>query len=227
MIPEVNCITGCPQDGGAGCSPPTRDIFMSHLLKEPLVILSQLPASLPLAGKPQFWVPSGDSRLSVATSVSSMLSTWWGLPLPKMKMREGDRSWVPPTSSVITSCHHPCTHLEDTGHSMSARYSRVTPYRFEVVFNPLADFSPLFPQHLENFTLASSGRGQLFLDGKGQCPFDPQHTYTALLVGEYGARVGWDGVEGEGGGPHCCSPHILCLGRWRALCWHHEQLPGQ
>uniref|UniRef100_A0A8D2NWT6 Semaphorin 4A n=1 Tax=Zosterops lateralis melanops TaxID=1220523 RepID=A0A8D2NWT6_ZOSLA len=24
--------------------------------------------------------------------------------------------------------------------------------------------------------------GQLFLDGKGQCPFDPQHTYTALLV---------------------------------------------
>ncbi|NXP42948.1 SEM4A protein, partial [Leiothrix lutea] len=36
--------------------------------------------------------------------------------------------------------------------------------------------------HLENFTLVSSGRG-LFLDGKGQCPFDPQHTYTALLVG--------------------------------------------
>lgn len=33
----------------------------------------------------------------------------------------------------------------------------------------------------------SSGRGQPFLDGKGQCPFDPQHTYTALLVGEYGA----------------------------------------
>ncbi|XP_010000566.1 PREDICTED: semaphorin-4A, partial [Chaetura pelagica] len=36
--------------------------------------------------------------------------------------------------------------------------------------------------HLENFTLVSSGRGQPFLDGKGQCPFDPQHTYTALLV---------------------------------------------
>ncbi|XP_041901036.1 semaphorin-4A-like [Corvus kubaryi] len=36
--------------------------------------------------------------------------------------------------------------------------------------------------HLENFTLMSSGRGQPFLDGKGQCPFDPQHTYTALLV---------------------------------------------
>ncbi|KAM6228938.1 semaphorin-4A isoform 1-T1 [Spheniscus humboldti] len=36
--------------------------------------------------------------------------------------------------------------------------------------------------HLENFTLISSGRGQPFLDGKGQCPFDPQHTYTALLV---------------------------------------------
>ncbi|XP_056366022.1 semaphorin-4A [Oenanthe melanoleuca] len=35
---------------------------------------------------------------------------------------------------------------------------------------------------LENFTLVSSGRGQPFLDGKGQCPFDPQHTYTALLV---------------------------------------------
>ncbi|XP_049662289.1 semaphorin-4A isoform X1 [Accipiter gentilis] len=35
---------------------------------------------------------------------------------------------------------------------------------------------------LENFTLMSSGRGQPFLDGKGQCPFDPQHTYTALLV---------------------------------------------
>ncbi|XP_066424323.1 semaphorin-4A [Molothrus aeneus] len=35
--------------------------------------------------------------------------------------------------------------------------------------------------HLESFTL-TSGRGQSFLDGKGQCPFDPQHTYTALLV---------------------------------------------
>ncbi|XP_056178269.1 LOW QUALITY PROTEIN: semaphorin-4A [Falco biarmicus] len=35
---------------------------------------------------------------------------------------------------------------------------------------------------LENFTLVSSGRGQPFLDGKGQCPFDPQHTHTALLV---------------------------------------------
>lgn len=32
----------------------------------------------------------------------------------------------------------------------------------------------------------SSGKSQPFLDGKGQCPFDPQHTYTALLVGEYG-----------------------------------------
>uniref|UniRef100_A0A8C0IDS5 Semaphorin 4A n=1 Tax=Bubo bubo TaxID=30461 RepID=A0A8C0IDS5_BUBBB len=28
----------------------------------------------------------------------------------------------------------------------------------------------------------SSSKGQPFLDGKGQCPFDPQHTYTALLV---------------------------------------------
>ncbi|XP_072774640.1 semaphorin-4A isoform X3 [Taeniopygia guttata] len=36
--------------------------------------------------------------------------------------------------------------------------------------------------HLENFTLVPSGRGQPFLDGKGQCPFDPKHTYTALLV---------------------------------------------
>ncbi|XP_069734829.1 semaphorin-4A isoform X1 [Phaenicophaeus curvirostris] len=36
--------------------------------------------------------------------------------------------------------------------------------------------------HLENFTLVSNSRGQPFLDGKGQCPFDPQHTYTALLV---------------------------------------------
>ncbi|XP_063276431.1 semaphorin-4A isoform X2 [Prinia subflava] len=35
---------------------------------------------------------------------------------------------------------------------------------------------------LEDFTLVSGARGQLFLDGKGQCPFDPQHTYTALLV---------------------------------------------
>ncbi|XP_064355006.1 semaphorin-4A isoform X2 [Dromaius novaehollandiae] len=35
---------------------------------------------------------------------------------------------------------------------------------------------------LENFTLVASGRGQPFLDGKGQCPFDPQHTHTALLV---------------------------------------------
>lgn len=84
---------------------PPRDIFVSHLLKEPLVILTQLPATLPLAGKPQFWVPS----------VSSMLSTWWGLPLPKMTMREGDRSQVPPASSVISPCHHPCTHLEDMG----------------------------------------------------------------------------------------------------------------
>ncbi|NXJ99902.1 SEM4A protein, partial [Corythaixoides concolor] len=38
--------------------------------------------------------------------------------------------------------------------------------------------------HLENFTLVSSSRGQPFLDGKGQCPFDPQHTYTALLVAD-------------------------------------------
>ncbi|NXG44047.1 SEM4A protein, partial [Psilopogon haemacephalus] len=44
---------------------------------------------------------------------------------------------------------------------------------------------PLCPQLLENFTLVGSSRGP-FLDGKGQCPFDPQHTYTALLVGEYG-----------------------------------------
>ncbi|XP_063213541.1 semaphorin-4A isoform X1 [Chroicocephalus ridibundus] len=36
--------------------------------------------------------------------------------------------------------------------------------------------------HRENFTLVSSRRGQPFLDGKGQCPFDPQHTHTALLV---------------------------------------------
>ncbi|XP_057265946.1 semaphorin-4A [Pezoporus wallicus] len=35
---------------------------------------------------------------------------------------------------------------------------------------------------LENFTLVASSRGQPLLDGKGQCPFDPQHTYTALLV---------------------------------------------
>ncbi|NWU49638.1 SEM4A protein, partial [Dromas ardeola] len=47
--------------------------------------------------------------------------------------------------------------------------------------------------HRENFTLVSSRRGQPFLDGKGQCPFDPQHTHTALLVGEYGASGphGW------------------------------------
>ncbi|NWY08192.1 SEM4A protein, partial [Nothoprocta ornata] len=36
--------------------------------------------------------------------------------------------------------------------------------------------------HLENFTLVASGRGQPYLDGKGQCPFDPQHTHTALLA---------------------------------------------
>ncbi|KAM6330966.1 semaphorin-4A isoform 2-T2 [Alca torda] len=36
--------------------------------------------------------------------------------------------------------------------------------------------------HRENFTLVSSHRGQPLLDGKGQCPFDPQHTHTALLV---------------------------------------------
>ncbi|NWI13838.1 SEM4A protein, partial [Crypturellus soui] len=35
---------------------------------------------------------------------------------------------------------------------------------------------------LENFTLVASGRGQPYLDGKGQCPFDPQHTHTALLA---------------------------------------------
>lgn len=57
----------------------------------------------------------------------------------------------------------------------------------------------------------SSSRGQPFLDGKGQCPFDPQHTYTALLVGEYGTSGphGWapipgDGAEGGGGGDPCC-----------------------
>lgn len=60
--------------------------------------------------------PSGDSRFSVPASVSSVLSTWWGLPLPKTKMREVDRSRVPAASSVITPCHHPCTHLEDMGH---------------------------------------------------------------------------------------------------------------
>ncbi|NXI38520.1 SEM4A protein, partial [Galbula dea] len=37
--------------------------------------------------------------------------------------------------------------------------------------------------NLENFTLVdTSSRGQPFLDGKGQCPFDPQHTCTALLA---------------------------------------------
>lgn len=41
------------------------------------------------------------------------------------------------------------------------------------------------------------------LDGKGQCPFDPQHTYTALLVGEYGASglsagLPWSGGRGWG-----------------------------
>ncbi|NXS55661.1 SEM4A protein, partial [Brachypteracias leptosomus] len=58
--------------------------------------------------------------------------------------------------------------------------------------------------HLENFTLASSSRGQPFLDGKGQCPFDPQHTHTALLVGEYGPH----GEEGddEGGPPTPAHP---------------------
>ncbi|KAM8794311.1 semaphorin-4A [Eudromia elegans] len=35
---------------------------------------------------------------------------------------------------------------------------------------------------LQNFTLVPSGRGQPYLDGKGQCPFDPQHTHTALLA---------------------------------------------
>ncbi|NXN99118.1 SEM4A protein, partial [Rhinopomastus cyanomelas] len=33
---------------------------------------------------------------------------------------------------------------------------------------------------LDNFTLVPSGRG--LLDGKGQCPFDPGHSHTALLV---------------------------------------------
>lgn len=189
---------GCPPGWGCWVSPP-RDIFVSHVLKEPLVILAQLPATLPLAGNPNFGSPSGDSRLSVAASVSSLLSTWWGLPLPKMKMREGGRSWVPPAPSVITPCHHPCTHLEDTPCLQGI------PQSFPIdlgLFSLLwLIFSSPYPQHLENFTLVSGGRGQLFLDGKGQCPFDPQHTYTALLVGEYGAggltgghpSLGWSG----------------------------------
>lgn len=58
--------------------------------------------------------------------------------------------------------------------------------RFWLRFRSKKRFFFPFPQHLENFTLVSSGKSQPFLDGKGQCPFDPQHTYTALLVGEYG-----------------------------------------
>lgn len=37
--------------------------------------------------------------------------------------------------------------------------------------------------NLENFSLVSAGQGQpLLQDGKGQCPFDPRHKYTAILV---------------------------------------------
>uniref|UniRef100_A0A8C8RJM5 Semaphorin 4A n=1 Tax=Pelusios castaneus TaxID=367368 RepID=A0A8C8RJM5_9SAUR len=37
--------------------------------------------------------------------------------------------------------------------------------------------------NLANFILVSVGREQpLLLDGKGQCPFDPRHKYTAILV---------------------------------------------
>uniref|UniRef100_A0A8C3SUH6 Semaphorin 4A n=1 Tax=Chelydra serpentina TaxID=8475 RepID=A0A8C3SUH6_CHESE len=37
--------------------------------------------------------------------------------------------------------------------------------------------------NLETFSLVSVGRGQpLLQDGKGQCPFDPRHKYTAILV---------------------------------------------
>ena len=90
-----------------------------------------------------------------------------------------------------------------------------------------------FLQHLENFTLVASGRGQPFLDGKGQCPFDPQHTHTALLVGEYGAGGphGWAPipamVTAKGGVSLPRLTPTPSLSRWRALRRHHEQLPGQ
>lgn len=170
------------------------------------MILGQLPAILPLAEKPQFWVPPGDSRLSVTTSVSSVLSTWWGLPLPKMKMREGGRSWVPPASSVITPCHHPCTHPEDTGHSMSARYSRVIPYRFEVVFTPLADFSSLFHSTWKTshwYPVAEDSSSWMGRASAPLIPSTPTRPCWWVSMGQVTSRVGthpWDGVEGEGGG---------------------------
>ncbi|XP_007064645.2 semaphorin-4A isoform X2 [Chelonia mydas] len=38
--------------------------------------------------------------------------------------------------------------------------------------------------NLENFSLVSVSQGRpLLQDGKGQCPFDPSHKYTAILVG--------------------------------------------
>lgn len=50
-VPEVN--HGVSPGWGCWLSLP-RDIFVSCLQKEPLVILTQLPEYLPLAGKPQF-----------------------------------------------------------------------------------------------------------------------------------------------------------------------------
>lgn len=52
-VPEVN--HGVSPGWGCWLSLP-RDILVSCLQKEPLVILTQLPEYLPLAGKPQFWV---------------------------------------------------------------------------------------------------------------------------------------------------------------------------
>nr|XP_005280759.1 semaphorin-4A [Chrysemys picta bellii]XP_005280760.1 semaphorin-4A [Chrysemys picta bellii]XP_005280761.1 semaphorin-4A [Chrysemys picta bellii]XP_023964403.1 semaphorin-4A [Chrysemys picta bellii]XP_023964404.1 semaphorin-4A [Chrysemys picta bellii]XP_042699223.1 semaphorin-4A [Chrysemys picta bellii]XP_042699224.1 semaphorin-4A [Chrysemys picta bellii] len=45
-------------------------------------------------------------------------------------------------------------------------------------------FSPICSYiNLENFSLVSGGQGEpLLQDGKGQCPFDPRHKYTAILV---------------------------------------------
>lgn len=179
------------------------------------MILTQLPATLPLAGKPRFWVPSGGSRLSVPASVSSMMSTWWGLPLPRMKMREGDRSWVPPASSAISPCHHPCTHLEDMGHPMSARYSTVIPYRFGIVFSPLADFSPLFYSTWKTSHWCPVAEDSPSWTGRASAPSIPS-TLTRpcwwVSMVPAASQVGshlWDGVEGEGGGssprlsPHC------------------------
>lgn len=149
-------------------------------------------------------------------------------------MREGDRSQVPPASSVITPCHHPYTHLENMGHPMSARYSTVIPYRSGVVFTPLADFSPLFHSTWKTSHWCPVAEDNPSWTGRASAPLIPSTPTRPcwwVSMGPVASRVGihpCDGVENESGGsPPQLTPPTLSPSRRRALRWHHEQLPGQ